>query len=111
VETIYIHRATKLVRWQGDQIGRFFAQWVINFSGQFYKNYRSGPKVWVTFLQSVDYVVILTKNGLGYILGVFSQAHLVTLFAGHFSSSPDGCELAGCMHEANKSGKYVFKNI
>jgi hypothetical protein len=24
-------------------------------------------------------VVILTKNGLGYILGIFSQTHLVTL--------------------------------
>jgi hypothetical protein len=27
--------------WQGDQIGRIFAQWVIVFFGQFLENYRS----------------------------------------------------------------------
>jgi hypothetical protein len=29
------------------------------------------------------YYVILTKNGLGYILGDFSQMHLVTLYVGY----------------------------
>jgi hypothetical protein len=29
---------------------------------------------------TIKFFIFLTKNGLGYILGVFSQAHLVTLF-------------------------------
>jgi hypothetical protein len=32
-----------------------------------------------TFFHCQSYVLILTQNGLGYILGAFSQTHLVTL--------------------------------
>jgi hypothetical protein len=51
---------------QGDQIGRIFAQWVIVFFGQFYKNYRSSPKfhigrLFFTYTYRY-YVVILTKK-------------------------------------------------
>jgi hypothetical protein len=52
---------------QGDQIGRIFACWVIVFSGQFF-NYKSSPDLWATFFQDVSWVLISTKNRLGYIL-------------------------------------------
>jgi hypothetical protein len=66
---------------QGDQIGRIFAQSAIVYFGQFFKNYTSSPNVWGTLFQRIDYVLILTINGLGYILGDFLQTHLVTLLA------------------------------
>jgi hypothetical protein len=43
---------------QGDQIGRFFCLLAIVFFGQFWKI-------------KVTYILILTKNGVGYILGDF----------------------------------------
>jgi hypothetical protein len=33
------------------------------------ENYRNSPQFCATYFQSRDYVSILTKNGLGYILG------------------------------------------
>jgi hypothetical protein len=54
-----------LVLLQGDQIGRIFALWAIVCFGQFLKNNSNSPQFWATFFQSIDYVVILTKNGLG----------------------------------------------
>jgi hypothetical protein len=57
---------------QGDQIGRFFAHWAIVYLEQFFK-YRSSPNLWDNL-----YALILTRNGLGYILGNFYQSHLVT---------------------------------
>jgi hypothetical protein len=39
--------------------------------GSFSKIYTSSPKLWATSFQRIDYVLILTKNGLGYILGDF----------------------------------------
>jgi hypothetical protein len=56
---------------QSDQIGRIFAQCAIVCFGQFFKNYTSSPKLWATLFQRIDYVLILTKNGLGYSLGDF----------------------------------------
>jgi hypothetical protein len=64
---------------QDDQIGRIFAQWAIVYYEQFFENYRSSPHLCYTVFTGIDYVLILTKNGLGYILGHFSQTHLVTL--------------------------------
>jgi hypothetical protein len=46
---------------------------------KFRENYGSGPYFWTTFSKEKN-VPILAKNGLGYILGDFSQTHLVTLF-------------------------------
>jgi hypothetical protein len=45
----------------------------------FFKNYRSSKHNWATVFQNKSYLLILTKNGLGYILGEFSKTHLVTL--------------------------------
>jgi hypothetical protein len=45
----------------------------------FFKNVRISTHFCATFFLSIDYVLILTKNGFGYILGDFSQTHLVTL--------------------------------
>jgi hypothetical protein len=44
---------------------------VIVYFGQFFENYRSSPHFCTTFSQSIDYVLILTNNALGYILGDF----------------------------------------
>jgi hypothetical protein len=48
-----------------------FAQWEIIYFRQFYKYYRSGLKFWLTFFPSIDYVLILIKKWLGYVLGDF----------------------------------------
>jgi hypothetical protein len=54
---------------QCDKIGRIFAQWAIVYFGQFLKRYRKSPQSLAAFYQSLDDVLILTKNGLGYIFG------------------------------------------
>jgi hypothetical protein len=59
--------------------GRIFAQWAIVYFRHFNENHKSSPNFCATFSRSVDYALILSKIGLGYILGVFSQTHLVTL--------------------------------
>jgi hypothetical protein len=71
---------------QGDQIGRNFAQYVrplddcllFNTVYRFFlENYRSD----IDFFQRLGSCKILTKNGLGYILGDFfnnSSGHLAT---------------------------------
>jgi hypothetical protein len=70
---------------QGDQIGRFFADWAIFslaifFFGDLFENCKSSPNSWAIFFHGTSCVLLLTKNGLGYILGgFFSQTHLVTL--------------------------------
>jgi hypothetical protein len=64
-------------RQQGDQIGQIFSQWAIVYLRQLYKDYKSSPKCLPTFFLNIDYVIILTKNWLGYVLGDFSQTHLV----------------------------------
>jgi hypothetical protein len=51
---------------QGDQIGRFFAAWVIVFFGQFFVNYRLSPNFWGYFFHGKNCALILTKNGLGF---------------------------------------------
>jgi hypothetical protein len=65
---------------QGDQIGRIFAQRAIVYLGNFLKiTYISSPNLYAIFPISIKHVLILTKNGLGYVLGDFFQTHLVTL--------------------------------
>jgi hypothetical protein len=66
-------------RYQGDQIGRIFAQGAIVFFGQFLQEQKSGPNFRAAFLYHKSCVSILQKMGLGYILGVFSQTRLVAL--------------------------------
>jgi hypothetical protein len=47
--------------------------------GSFIKiTYKSSPKCWATVPPSIDYVLIVTKNWLGY---DFLQTHLVNLIA------------------------------
>jgi hypothetical protein len=67
---------------QGDQIGQIFASRVVVYFGQFVVNYRRSANYKATFFYSTRYVLILTKHGLGYILGDFLQTHLVTLTLG-----------------------------
>jgi hypothetical protein len=69
---------TKSVR-QGDQIGRIFAYWAILFIGQLFENYRNSTFLGDTFPHGKRYLQNLAQNVLGFILGHFSQAHLVTL--------------------------------
>jgi hypothetical protein len=52
---------------QGDQIGRIFAQWATVCFRQFPKNDTKSPQFWASFSK----ILILTKNGLRYILGDF----------------------------------------
>jgi hypothetical protein len=54
---------------QGDQIGRIFVNWANVYFGQFFENYRIIPHFWTTFFTGENYVLISTKNGLGFILG------------------------------------------
>jgi hypothetical protein len=51
-------------------------------------------------------VLILTKSGLGYIMGGFSQTHPVTLLA----KMTEGNLLFRCWPKKNKLGKEVSKN-
>jgi hypothetical protein len=44
---------------------------VIIYLGQFFEHYRSIPHFCSTYFPSLEYVSILTKNGLGYRLGDF----------------------------------------
>jgi hypothetical protein len=55
---------------QGDPIGPISADSAICL--QFFVNYRRGPKFLATFCHGKIYALILTKRGLGYILGDFS---------------------------------------
>jgi hypothetical protein len=66
-------------RRQGDQIGKIFDFWDIVHFGQFFENLRSSLKVFGYFFHDNSYAYILTTNGLGCILGAFSQTQLVTL--------------------------------
>jgi hypothetical protein len=57
---------------QGDQIGRIFASWFTVFTlDSFCENYRSSTGNWATSLHGKIAVLIIAKNGLGYILGDF----------------------------------------
>jgi hypothetical protein len=67
---------------QGDQIGPTFASWaVVNF-GQFLIT-KCIPNVGLLFSKEKNCVLILTKSGLGYILGDFFS----TNSSGHPGSS------------------------
>jgi hypothetical protein len=68
---------------QSDQIGRIFVDWASIYFEQLFENYRSCPYFWATFFHGKGDVLILIKNGLGYILGHFLQTHLVTLTLYH----------------------------
>jgi hypothetical protein len=48
-----------------------FAQCLIANFGKWFENYKSSAHLWGTFSHGTSYVLILTKNGLGYILGDF----------------------------------------
>jgi hypothetical protein len=66
--------------WQGDQIGRIFAQWVNVYFGQLLKNYRSVPQIWATLhilwislrlnfdkkLVGLHFVRFFSKNSSGH---------------------------------------------
>jgi hypothetical protein len=44
---------------------------VLVYLGQWFENYRSSVYFWNTFFNSTSYVLSLTKNCLGYIVGDF----------------------------------------
>jgi hypothetical protein len=62
---------------QGDQIGRFFAQWVIVYSGHFLKITRVARIVWLLFPQ-IRFCNNFDKNGIGLQFGRF-----LTYSSGH----------------------------
>jgi hypothetical protein len=56
---------------------------LIVFFGPFFESYKSCPKIF-NFIRGKGASIVLTKNGLGYILGdFFSQTHLATLNSYH----------------------------
>jgi hypothetical protein len=70
---------------QGDQIGLIFAHWAIVFFWPVFLKITevtqiTGVAQYFGLLISTVFVLIMSKNGLGYILGdFFSQTHLVPL--------------------------------
>jgi hypothetical protein len=62
-------------------IGRLFT-----LGSQFLENFRSSPHSTATLSRDARYELILTKNGLGIILGYFFLTHLVTLKVSWFSA-------------------------
>jgi hypothetical protein len=56
---------------QGDQIGPIFAYWAIAVFGQFLKITDVAQILGLIFSTKLTYVLILTKNGMGHILGDF----------------------------------------
>jgi hypothetical protein len=50
---------------QGDQIGLFYAYWVIVSSGQYFENCESSQIFGLLSFHINSYVLSLTKNGLG----------------------------------------------
>jgi hypothetical protein len=56
---------------QGDQIGRIFAYWVIVFFRQLLKITEVVKIFGFISFQGKSYVLIMTKKGLGHILGEF----------------------------------------
>jgi hypothetical protein len=60
-------------------MGRIFSHWVIVYFGQFCVNFRSSANLWAAVFHFKVYVLILSKNALGNILGDFfasSSGHL-----------------------------------
>jgi hypothetical protein len=75
---------------QGDQIGQIFAQCVIVYFGQSFKNYRNGPHIWATLFSRLQLCIDIDKKMYWATLwAIFSQANLATLipniFYNHFS--------------------------
>jgi hypothetical protein len=65
---------------QGDQIGRIFGHfWVIAYFGASFLKSLKQPTFIGCFFPFISLCIIFDINGLGYILGDFSQAHPVTL--------------------------------
>jgi hypothetical protein len=69
----------KLTPGQGDQIGRFFAQWVFGCFGQLHENCSSSPHFCATLFSSWVYAILATKKGLATFWAKFLQTHLVAL--------------------------------
>jgi hypothetical protein len=61
---------------QGDQIGRTFVHWAV-VSFWHFLNFTIEAQFWATFFYSTSYVFILTKHGLGSILGDFYVYKLI----------------------------------
>jgi hypothetical protein len=71
------HRANAV---QGDHIGRIFAQWAIDFFGQFYKNHKSSQKILGYLFPKYRSCIYFDKKLAGLRFWViFSQTHLVIL--------------------------------
>jgi hypothetical protein len=69
---------TYLPHGQDDQIRRFFANWLIVYFGQCFSIAEVAEIFGLNFSAVKVYVLTLTKNGLGYILGdffTFSSRH------------------------------------
>jgi hypothetical protein len=70
----------EMVHFQGDKIGRIFAQWVFVCFGQLHENCRSSPHFWDTLhIQRLSLCIIRDKKGWATFWAKFLQTHLVTL--------------------------------
>jgi hypothetical protein len=67
--------------WQGNQIGRVFAQWVAVCLWMLHENYKSSPHF--GRLYSADKFMLLSRQKMGWATfwANFSQTHLVILVA------------------------------
>jgi hypothetical protein len=72
VRTVIVHKRVWHLAFASrvNRLGEFSpTYWAIDYFWQLYKKYGSRQKVWATFFQGKIYVLIWSKNGLGYILG------------------------------------------
>jgi hypothetical protein len=58
---------------QGDQIGRFFAHWVIVYFKPFFENYKRRHNLWRTLFPCKNHTLILTKMGWGAFWAIFNK--------------------------------------
>jgi hypothetical protein len=67
---------------QGDQIGRIFAYWVIDYCGQCFENYRNNAEFWAPLFHGTSCILILGDfftNSSGH-PGVIVRLHMVITF-------------------------------
>jgi hypothetical protein len=61
------------------RLGKFSPNGRLFCLGSFFCKLQKLAKFLCHFFQSIDYASVMTRNGLGYILGDFLQTHVVTL--------------------------------
>jgi hypothetical protein len=78
--------------------------------GQLRKNYTNSPNIWHYFSAEKAMMLNLTKYGLGYNLGDFSQKHLVALLLTNATFSADTLRLKmlpTCLPRCNQQNAFI----